>query len=528
MKKHPSGDAAATGAPQVVLRPLAELVAYARNARTHDAAQVSQLKASMVEFGWTNPVLADTAGIVAGHGRTMAAGELYAAGVTIRFPNGAPIPAGMVPVIDCTGWSDAQRKAYILTDNKLALNAGWDLDMLRVEIGDLQSMGFDLTLTGFDDEEIGLMLGDPADDGGADEKEEGPTVRGALAERFGIAPFSVLNARNKWWQNRKEAWMSLGIQSEIGRGGKPRGAADAKAYEVGTAIGLGGLAEQMVAGLVVNRKAKPKASAPGLTYVRGNRDVTRADLDEVSQEILRTTSGSSIFDPVMCELAYRWFSPIGGTILDPFAGGSVRGIVAARLGREYVGCELRTEQVEANRVQAAAICATGAMPTWVIGDSAVTIPALDDAADFIFTCPPYGDLEVYSDRPDDLSAMDHKAFLVAYRTIIAAAVSKLRMDRFACIVVGDFRDAKGFYRNFVSDTIAAFEDAGASLYNEAILVTRTGSLAIRTGKQFVASRKLGKTHQNVLVFCKGDPRKATEACGEVEFGEIDGVDIESA
>lgn len=218
MKKHPSGDAAATGAPQVVLRPLAELVAYARNARTHDAAQVSQLKASMVEFGWTNPVLADTAGIVAGHGRTMAAGELYAAGVTIRFPNGAPIPAGMVPVIDCTGWSDAQRKAYILTDNKLALNAGWDLDMLRVEIGDLQAMGFDLTLTGFDSEELGLMLGDP--DPPADGDGDGDSAGGAgsLADRFGIPPFTILNAREGWWQDRKRAWLALGIRSELGRG----------------------------------------------------------------------------------------------------------------------------------------------------------------------------------------------------------------------------------------------------------------------------------------------------------------------
>lgn len=234
-------------------------------------------------------------------------------------------------------------------------------------------------------------------------------------------------------------------------------------------------------------------------------------------------AGTSIFDPVLCELAYRWFSPVGGIILDPFAGGSVRGIVAAKLGREYVGCELRPEQVAANREQAARICAGGVMPAWHEGDSAKTIPGLTVAADFIFSCPPYGDLEVYSDADDDLSAMDHKEFIAAYRAIIAAAVVKLRMDRFACFVVGDFRDKKGFYRNFVSDTIGAFEDAGARLYNEAILVTAVGSLPIRVGRQFEAGRKLGKTHQNVLVFCKGDPKRATQAIGACEFGDLDAI-----
>jgi hypothetical protein len=79
------------------------------------------------------------------------------------------------------------------------------------------------------------------------------------------------------------------------------------------------------------------------------------------------------------------------------------------------------------------------------------------------------------------------------------------------------------YRNFVSDTIAAFEAAGAELYNEAILVTQLGSLPIRVGKQFESGRKLGKTHQNVLVFVKGDPRKATAACGEVEVYVPEGL-----
>jgi hypothetical protein len=130
-------------------------------------------------------------------------------------------------------------------------------------------------------------------------------------------------------------------------------------------------------------------------------------------------------------------------------------------------------------------------------------------------------LEVYSEHPDDLSGMLHSKFIEVYRQIIAGAVAKLKQDRYACFVVGDFRDRNGNYRNFVSDTIGAFEAAGAKLYNEAILVTAAGSLPIRAGKQFTASRKLGKTHQNVLVFVKGDGKKAAKACGVVEFGDLE-------
>ncbi len=222
-------------------------------------------------------------------------------------------------------------------------------------------------------------------------------------------------------------------------------------------------------------------------------------------------SGTSIFDPVLTELCYRWFCPPGGVIADPFAGGSVRGIVASVLGFQYHGFELRPEQVAANEAQAAAIT-PDCPPRWYCGDSAETLPAWGGAADFLFSCPPYGDLEVYSDLPEDLSAMPHEEFLHSYKRIIAAGVAKLKPDRFACFVVGDYRCKKGFYRNFTGATVEAFEAAGARLYNEAILVTAVGSLPIRITKQFKAGRKLGKTHQNILVFCKGDPKRAADAC----------------
>lgn len=226
-------------------------------------------------------------------------------------------------------------------------------------------------------------------------------------------------------------------------------------------------------------------------------------------------SGTSIFDPVLTELCYRWFCVPGGQIVDPFAGGSVRGIVAHVLGYKYWGSELRLEQVEANQEQGESIIPEDP-PLWVCGDAYEMLPDAPEA-DFIFSCPPYGNLEVYSDLPDDISNMDYRDFRNAYAKIIQRAVDKLKDNRFACFVVGNFRDKKtGFYHDFVGDTVRCFRKAGMGFYNEAILVTAIGSLPIRVTKYFQASRKLGKTHQNVLVFFKGDPKAIREDFGEVQ------------
>lgn len=238
-------------------------------------------------------------------------------------------------------------------------------------------------------------------------------------------------------------------------------------------------------------------------------------------------SGTSIFDPVLCELAYRWFCPPGGLILDPFAGGSVRGIVASKLGRHYIGIDLRPEQIAANRAQGQAICDADMQPEWIEGDSLNLHALLGDSqqpADFIFSCPPYFWLEVYSDDPRDLSTMGLDQFCAAYNAIVEASCARLKNDRFATFVIGEVRDKKGFCVNFFGRTVEAFERAGLRLYNDAILVTSAGSLPIRAGKQFEATRKLGRTHQYVLTFCKGDPRKATAAVGKVEFGDIGSAD----
>ncbi|AHF89527.1 plasmid partitioning protein ParB [Opitutaceae bacterium TAV5] len=367
-----------------------------------------------------------------------------------------------VPCVRLSHLTEAQRKAYRIADNRLAeIGGGWNEELLRIELEELaERFDFDTGLTGFTAADIAALAS------GADT----PQGSGALSERFGAPPFSVFDARAGWWQDRKNEWLAYGLASEEGR-------SDSLIFESETAKNFG----RMHGG-----------NAP---------------------------KGTSIFDPVLCELLYTWFCAAGGVVLDPFAGGSVRGVVASELGRHYVGVDLRSEQVEANRAQAEILCKPPhPAPVWHVGDSRnIAHLASDVRADFLFSCPPYADLEVYSDDPADLSTMEYSQFITCYREIISASAALLRNDRFACFVVGDIRDpATGLYRNFVADTIAAFHAAGLALYNEAVLVTMAGSLPLRINKQFTVARKLGKTHQNVLVFVKGDPRRAAASCGDIQ------------
>lgn len=592
-----------------------------------------------------------------------------------------------------------------------------------------------------------------------------------MVDQFVVPPFSVLDTRQGYWRTRKRAWIGLGIRSELGRDGTPT-------------PGSGGLLGDGGANSVYHGSSEWGGYRGPNKEGQPPRKAAAYSTDESG---MVSYTGTSIFDPVLCELAYRWFTPPDGVVLDPFAGGSVRGVVAALLGRAYIGIDLRAEQVAANNHQWEAIrrrveggnepdnivgvtpveragdywlkrddlfCVGGVQggkvrtcwhlaqgakglttagsrmspqcnivahvakalgipcrihvpsgdlspelvaaqeagaevvqhrpgynsviiararedaaergwleipfgmecweavrqtatqaatiptqakrlvvpvgsgmslagiltgmkaagitmpvlgvqvgadpterlnayapegwaemvtlvkseldyhaeapetiladvkldpiyeakcipfmepgdclwcvgirqtavtasgwrermggghapaPRWVTGDSRdVGTLCPDVEADCVFSCPPYADLEVYSDDPRDLSTLGYDEFIAAYGDIITRACAMLKDDRFACFVVGDLRDNQGNYRNFPAHTIQAFLAAGLHLYNEAVLVTSVGSLPLRAGRAFKASRKLGKGHQNVLVFVKGDPVKAAQACGSID------------
>lgn len=230
-------------------------------------------------------------------------------------------------------------------------------------------------------------------------------------------------------------------------------------------------------------------------------------------------TGTSIFDPVLTETMILWFSKKGDEVIDPFAGGSVRGIISSELRRQYTGIDLRPEQIEANIEQGQKICGDN-MPRWICGDSVNIQTLAPGEYDFLMTCPPYGDLEVYSDNPHDISNMSDDEFDKTYASIMRSAVGLLKEDRFACVVVGNYRDKKGFLRDLVGLTVRVMEEAGAKYYNDFVFVTPCGSLPIRAGKQFKAGRKMGRTHQYALIFVKGNPKRAAKRLGEVELPDM--------
>lgn len=356
-----------------------------------------------------------------------------------------------VPCIVADDLSTDQIKAFRLADNKTAELAEWDFEKLEQELSEIE---FDMSLFGFDESVFDEKI---------TEGEELEENRETLQERFIIPPFSVFDTRQGYWQERKEVWKKI-IKSDEGRAQGLLG------------DGLKQLAEKQGSGA--------------------------------------TLTGTSIFDPVLCEVLLNWFCPAGGKVLDPFAGGSVRGLVSVLLGNEYTGIDLSEKQIKANIKNYEAIAGRQDLngsdlksPNWINDDSTNIDVLVKDKHDFLLTCPPYADLEVYSDDPRDISNMPYDEFKAAYFDIINKAVSKLKDNAFAAIVVGEVRDKHGYYYDFVGDTIEAFRTAGMKYYNECILLNQIATAAMRADRQFKAWRKVVKTHQNVLIFIKGNEKE---------------------
>jgi DNA modification methylase len=491
------------------IKKISDLTPDNRNANKGTVRGLAMLEDSLQKYGAGRSILIDKNGNVIAGNKTLERAAELGIEVEVVQTDGNKLVA--VQRTDLDLYADPKARELAYADNRVAeVDLAWDAESLLADMND----GVDLAKF-FDQDELDALLANVVNS----EQSDGVTpeiARKTLVERFIVPPFSVLDARQGYWQERKRAWIALGIQSELGRGDNAGAMKDSKEYPSTLAVKR-----------AYDGKTKGLARTFGQDLMRGEHTVgapkaiqTQSWIASVKGDdftgLGANQSGTSIFDPVLCELAYRWFCPPNGVILDPFAGGSVRGVVAAMTGRRYTGVDLRSEQIEANRVQASVIT-PDAQPNWIVGDSRNVKTIASNTYDFIFSCPPYFDLEIYSDDKNDLSnTHNYERFIEAYRLIVKQSVDMLKDNRFACFVVGDIRDNRGMYRNFVSDTIDAFQNAGLSLYNEAILITSVGSLPIRVAKQFSSGRKLGKTHQNVLVFVKGDPRKATDDCGEIE------------
>lgn len=212
--------------------------------------------------------------------------------------------------------------------------------------------------------------------------------------------------------------------------------------------------------------------------------------------------GTSIFDPVLCEYYYNTFNVRHGSVLDPFCGGVARGLVASFMDMPYTGIDVRPEQIEDNEKFFKETYHTPLSVQYIANDAYKTVDELG-MYDMLFSCPPYYDLEKYSDLEEDLSNMDAKQFERRLYDIYNKCCQHIRENRFAVIVVSDVRDKNGFLRSFPEFIIDSFRSFGFKLYNRAVVIGNGRSARWRS-ENTITTRKLVKAHEDVLVFYNGD------------------------
>lgn len=228
---------------------------------------------------------------------------------------------------------------------------------------------------------------------------------------------------------------------------------------------------------------------------------------ESRENLISDEFGTSLFDPVLATLMIKWFAPKGkSNIIDCFSGDSTIGAIADMLGHKFTGIELRQEQVDLNNSrlksgQSRYICDDG---------QNVLNHVAEKSQDLLFSCPPYYDLEVYSDLPNDASNQGtYDDFMKILENAFTDTAKTLKDDRFAVIVTANIRDKQGFYYPIVSDINKIFMKAGMRLYNDMVIADPLGSAGLRARRQF-RNRKVVKVHQNILIFYKGDVNKIRE------------------
>jgi hypothetical protein len=343
-----------------------------------------------------------------------------------------------VYIIKADKLTEKQIEEFIVKDNVGFGEWDWDVLANDWDVKELEEWGLD----GFPFEK--------------EPKEE----HNKLEDTFVVPPFSILDTKKGYWQERKKYWTSL-----IGDEGESREGALAK----------------------------------GATNI-----------------MAATNNGVSLLDPVLAEIANKWFGLDNCNTFDCFAGDSVFGYISDALGNTFTGIELRQEQTDLNNQRL-----KGSKSKYICDDGQNVLKHIkEDSQDLLFSCPPYFDLEVYSDLKNDASNQkEYKDFLQILDNAFTRALTCLKENRFAVIVVGDIRDKKGFYYGFADDVKNIFIKNGAKLYNEMIIAESIGTLPQRVGR-YMHNRKVGKCHQNVLVFYKGNPKEIKNIYKKLDFKNI--------
>jgi hypothetical protein len=422
-------------------RKVKDLIPWEHNPRKLTEAQAEKLDASLEKFDLVEiPAINTDNKLIAGHQRVMRLmlkerGEEL---IDVRVPN-------RELTLD-------EFREYNLRSNK---NTGeWDWDILKDFEKDL------LREVGFAEAEIKKGIFQASN-----------TVNRSLLEDYIIPPFSIFDAKQKYWQDRKREWIQ-----QIGNSGDGRD---------DTLIGEG-------------MKNLSEMSGVGLT-------------------------GTSIFDPVLAEVLYTWYAEQGGLIIDPFAGGNVRGAVAGLTGHKYIGTDLSEKQVTQNKESDKTVN-SGAQ--WEHANGLDLNKYVEpESADFMLTCPPYYDLEIYTENPEDISnAGTYEDFRKVYAEILQRTFPLIKPGHFATVVVGNVRNKDGYYHDLVGDTVRAMEAAGFRFYNEIILATAIATASVRARRTFDGGGKVVKVHQNVLTFWKEDKEvKINETLKALILAGISGV-----
>lgn len=317
-------------------------------------------------------------------------------------------------------------------------------------------------------------------------------AKNTLSDGFIIPPFSILDSRSGDWQKRKVAWKTL-----------------------------------------INDNGESRENTLG--------EIKQMEYGDISKRTTGRVQGMapsvSILDPVLSEVLCLWFAPKKSKIIDPFAGDTVFGYVSSYLGHNFTGIEIREEQSRLNNER------TNENAIYHNDDGQNIDKYIEtETQDFIFSCPPYYDLEQYSELKNDASNQEtYEDFIKILDNAFTKSIKCLKPNRFAAIVVGDIRDKNGYYYNFHEDIKFIFNKSGMPLYNELILIEMGGTAALRAGSM-MKNRKTVKTNQNVLVFFKpdedkkpdiqsvyrkiflfykGDPKKIKNEFDEIKYKNID-------
>lgn len=388
------------------------------------------------------------------------------------------------PIIKASELSEDERREFVIKDN---IGYGdWDMDALANE-WDSQDL---------DDWGLDVWQDNRENEGGSGTGDSSP-ANASLNDRFVVPPFSILDTRKGYWQARKKMWREL-----IGDMGESRNDTLITSPEIKYKD--------------LYQRTRKHREELGVSFKEYLDKYVPDDVKE--REASKVLSvGVSLFDPVLSEICCRWFTPeAGAKIFDCFAGDTQKGLVFGQCGYEFTGIELRQEQVDINN---RALADRSLSVKYICDDGRNVAKYFDtDSQDLLFSCPPYFDLEHYSDLENDASNQkSYECFIKILHDAFVSAIGCLKENRFAVIVVGDVRDKhSGFYYDFCSDIKRIFKDGGMSLYNEIILVETGASTALRASR-YMDTRKVAKMHQNILVFYKGNPKDIKKHFPKIEF-----------